>query len=52
MAVKKATTTGDIKRAAEPVEEGYTRVVAPDGNVTIVPNGIVDALLGSGYKRK
>ena len=52
MAVKKATTTADIK-AEEPKAgtPGLVKVKAPSGHVTEVPEGIVEALLASGYKR-
>lgn len=53
MAVKKATTTDDIKETKPEVEEGYTRLESPvGGGVTIVPDSILDALLDAGYKRK
>jgi hypothetical protein len=52
VAVKKATTRDDIKQAPEPAEDGYTRLVSPDGHVTTVPDGIVGSLIDSGYKRK
>lgn len=38
--------------APEDLPEGYTRVVAPDGAETLVPESILDALLDSGYTKK
>lgn len=52
MAIKKATTTDDLMKAAEPVAEGYTVVIGPSGIESTVPNTIVDALVDSGYKVK
>jgi len=52
VAIKKATTTDDLVKAADPVAEGYTVLVGPAGIPSTVPNSIVDALLDSGYKRK
>lgn len=52
MAIKKATTTDDLTKDAEPVAEGYTVVVGPSGAESKVPNGLVDALLDSGYVKK
>jgi hypothetical protein len=52
VAIKKATTTDDLTKEAEPVAEGYTVVVGPAGIESTVPNNIVDALLDSGYKKK
>ena len=51
MAIKKATTTDDIKKD-EPVTEGYTVLVGPSGSETTVPDSIVEALLDSGYTKK
>lgn len=52
MAIKKATTTDDLKQEAAPVSEGYTRVVGPGGQVSTVPDSILEALLDSGYVKK
>lgn len=52
MAIKKATTVPDLTEAAPVVAEGYTVLVGPSGIATTVPDVIVEALLGSGYKRK
>ena len=52
MAIKKATTTDDLKNDAEPADEGYTVVVGPSGIETSVPDSILEALLDSGYKKK
>jgi hypothetical protein len=52
VAIKKATTTDDLTKAAEPVAEGYTVVVGPAGIESTVPNTIVEALLDSGYTKK
>lgn len=73
MAIKKATTTDDIKQneqqvanaeqaeavseltdpsmLAEPERVKTVRVKSPLGAVTEVPEGIVDALLDSGYSK-
>lgn len=51
MAQKKAVTTADIK-VADPVEDGYTVLVSPVGVATTVPDGIVEALIESGYSKK
>ena len=52
MAIKKATTLDDLKQEAAPVAEGYTAVVGPGGQVSTVPDSILEALLDSGYKKK
>ena len=52
MAVKKATTTDDLKQPAPEPGDGYTVVVGPSGAETTVPDSIVDTLLESGYTRK
>jgi hypothetical protein len=52
MAIKKATTTDDLKKEAEPVADGYTVVAGPDGKAVTVPDSIVGALLDSGYVKK
>lgn len=52
MAIKKATTVADLTEAAPVVAEGYTVIVGPSGVASTVPDGIVEALLDSGYKRK
>ena len=52
MAIKKATTTDDIKKDAEPVADGYTVLVGPSGIETSVPDSILEALLDSGYTKK
>jgi hypothetical protein len=52
MAIKKATTVSDLTAEAKPVAEGYTVVIGPSGIESTVPNGIVDVLVGSGYKVK
>jgi hypothetical protein len=52
VAIKKATTTDDLVKAADPVAEGYTVLVGPSGIPSTVPDSIVEALLDSGYKRK
>jgi len=73
MAVKKATTTSDIKRneqqvanddqltrvteltdpsVVENVEQPkLVRVTSPSGATTLVPEGILEALLDSGYTK-
>lgn len=51
MAVKKPVSTGDTKEA-EDVQDGYTRLVAPSGIETTVPDGILESLLDSGYVKK
>lgn len=50
MAVKKPTTTGDIKEA-DNKPTGETKVKSPTGAVTTVPDSILEQLLESGYKR-
>jgi hypothetical protein len=52
VAIRKATTTDDLTKEAEPVAEGYTVVVGPAGIESTVPNTIVEALLDSGYTKK
>lgn len=52
MAIKKATTTDDLKQEAAPVSEATTTVVSPAGYESTVPDSIVDSLLDSGYKKK
>jgi hypothetical protein len=52
MAIKKATTTDDLKQEAKPVVDGYTELVGPGGQVTSVPDSILDVLLDSGYVKK
>ena len=52
MAIKKATTTEDLKAEATPEAEGYTTVVGPSGTETSVPDSILEALLDSGYTKK
>ena len=52
MAVKKATTTDDLKQPAAESVEGYTVVIGPAGAETTVPDSILDALLESGYRKK
>lgn len=52
MAIKKATTTDDLKKEAEPVADGYTVVVGPSGTASTVPDSILEALLDSGYTKK
>jgi hypothetical protein len=52
MAIKKATTTDDIKEAEPVAEKGYTVVVGPAGYESTVPDSILDELLASGYKKK
>jgi hypothetical protein len=52
VAIKKATTTDDLTKEAEPVAEGYTVVTGPSGHDSTVPDSIVETLLDSGYKRK
>ena len=52
MAIKKATTTDDLKKEAEPVADGYTVLVGPAGIETTVPDSILEALLDSGYVKK
>ena len=51
MAVKKATTTEDIKSADSPSEGGRFVVVSPAGVRTEVPESILQVLLDSGYKK-
>jgi len=38
--------------APEELPEGYTRVVAPSGSESIVPDAILESLLDSGYTKK
>ena len=52
MAVKKATTTDDLKQPAPEPDGGYSVVVGPSGAETTVPDSIVEALLDSGYTKK
>jgi len=52
VAIKKATTTDDLKAEAKPAVEGYTNVVGPSGTETSVPDSILEALLDSGYTKK
>ena len=52
MAIKKATTTDDLKQEAAPVADGYTVVVGPSGIESTVPDSILEALLDSGYTKK
>ena len=52
MAVKKATTTDDLKAEGKPAVEGYTTVIGPSGSETSVPDSILESLLDSGYKKK
>lgn len=52
MAIRKETTTDDLKQPAAPVAEGYTVVVGPSGAETTVPDSILESLLGSGYTKK
>lgn len=52
MAIKKATTMDDLKQEAKPVVDGYTELVGPGGQVTSVPDSILDVLLDSGYVKK
>jgi hypothetical protein len=52
MAIKKATTTDDLKAEAKPAVEGYTTVVGPSGVETSVPDSILESLLDSGYTKK
>lgn len=37
---------------AEELPEGYTRVVAPTGTESLVPDAILETLLDSGYTKK
>lgn len=52
MAIKKATTLSDLSAEAAPVADGYTDLVGPGGQVTTVPDSILQALLDSGYTKK
>lgn len=52
MAIKKATTTDDLTKEAEPVTDGYTTLVGPSGTETKVPDSILEILLDSGYVKK
>jgi len=52
VAIKKATTTDDLKSEPEPVVDGYTVLVGPGGIETSVPDSILEALLDSGYVKK
>lgn len=52
MAIRKATTTDDLTKAADPVADGYTVVRGPSGHESTVPDSIVGTLLGSGYTKK
>ena len=52
MAIKKATTTDDLNKEAQPVVDGYTELVGPGGQATSVPDSILQDLLDSGYKKK
>lgn len=54
MAIKKATTTDDITPKPEKApdkEPSTTKVKSPTGSVTEVPEGILQALLDSGYTK-
>ena len=52
MAIKKATTTDDLKQEAAPDTKGATTVVSPAGYESTVPDSILDDLLDSGYTKK
>ena len=52
MAIRKATTTDDLKAEAKPPVDGYTTVIGPSGSETSVPDSILEALLDSGYTKK
>jgi hypothetical protein len=52
MAIKKATTTDDLKAEDKPTADGYTVVVGPSGTETSVPDSILESLLDSGYTKK
>jgi hypothetical protein len=52
MAIKKATTTNDLKQPAAPAADGYTVVIGPAGIETTVPDSILESLLDSGYTKK
>jgi hypothetical protein len=52
VAIKKATTTDDLKAEDKPATEGYTTVIGPSGTETSVPDSILQDLLDSGYKKK
>ena len=52
MAIKKATTTDDLKQEAKPTTDGYTVLVGPSGTETSVPDSILEILLDSGYVKK
>jgi hypothetical protein len=52
VAIKKATTTDDLKQEAKPVVDGYTVLVGPSGAETSVPDSILEILLDSGYTKK
>ena len=52
MAVKKATTTDDIKADDSAQQDAKSvKVKSPTGAVTEVPEALVDALLESGYSK-
>ena len=52
LAIKRATTTEDLKQPDKPAVEGYTTVVGPSGTETTVPDSILESLLDSGYTKK
>lgn len=52
MAIKKETTLDDLKQEAVPVAQGYTALIGPGGQVSTVPDSILEALLDSGYVKK
>jgi len=56
VAIKKATTTEDFTEAVTDEvavsASGYTELVGPGGQVSTVPDSILQALLDSGYTKK
>ena len=52
MAIKRATTTEDLKQPAKSTVDGYTVVVGPSGIESTVPDSILESLLDSGYTKK
>ena len=56
MAISKPTTRADLAASAAPAKAeasapGYVRMTAPNGAVTDVPEGIVQSLVDSGYRK-
>jgi hypothetical protein len=50
--LEKVATLSDVSMMADVQEHKYVRLTSPSGAVTEVPEGIVDALVESGYSKK